>query len=45
MKKELIRPYGDTHNDGRMQLSFSMPVPPDEYGKEAARLLLKQMGF
>jgi len=45
MKKDLIRPYGDTHNDGRMQLSFSMPVPPDEYGKEAARLLLKQMGF
>ena len=45
MKKELIRPYGDTHNDGRMQLSFSLPVPADEYGKEAARLLLKQMGF
>lgn len=45
MKKVLIRPYGDTHNDGRMQLSFSLPVPADEYGKEAARLLLKQMGF
>jgi len=45
MKKELIRPYGDTHNDGRMQLSFSLPVHADEYGKEAARLLLKQMGF
>jgi beta-lysine 5,6-aminomutase beta subunit len=45
-KKELIvRPYGDTLNDGKMQLSFSLQVPPDERGKEAARLLLRKMGF
>ena len=40
-----IKPYGDTLNDGRMQLSFAMPVPGDERGKEAAKVLLKSMGF
>ena len=45
MKKQFIRPYGDTSADGKMQLSFSLPVKPDAHGKEAARLLLKQMGF
>jgi len=44
-KKTLIRPYGDTSGDGKMQLSFSLPVSPDARGKEAARLLLKQIGF
>ncbi len=41
----IIRPYGDTMNDGRMQFSFSLPVKADESGKEAARQLLKQMGL
>lgn len=40
-----IKPYGDTLNDGRIQLSFSMPVTCDEAGKEAAKVLLKSMGF
>ncbi len=44
-KKNIIRPYGDTSNDGKMQVSFSLPVSADERGKEAARLILKQMGF
>jgi len=44
-KDTFIKPYGDTLNDGKMQLSFSLPVTPDEKGKEAARLLLKKMGF
>ncbi|MCB5223627.1 MAG: OAM dimerization domain-containing protein [Candidatus Cloacimonadaceae bacterium] len=43
--KDMIRPYGDTSGDGKMQLSFSLPVPADAWGKEAARLLLKSMGF
>jgi len=43
--KDMIRPYGDTSGDGKMQLSFSLPVPADAWGKEAARLLLKGMGF
>ena len=40
-----IKPYGDTLNDGRIQLSFSMPVKNNEAGKEAAKILLKSMGF
>lgn len=40
-----VKPYGDTLNDGRIQLSFSMPVPCNEKGKEAARQLLRQMGL
>jgi beta-lysine 5,6-aminomutase beta subunit len=43
--KTRIKPYGDTLNDGRMQLSFSLPVSNDETGKEAAKLLLRTMGF
>lgn len=45
MKDKLIRPYGDTSADGKMQLSFSLPVKADAFGKEAARLLLKKIGF
>jgi len=44
-KEFIIKPYGDTFNDGKMQLSFSLPVTPDEKGKEAARLLLRKIGF
>jgi beta-lysine 5,6-aminomutase beta subunit len=44
-KDKMIRPYGDTLNDGKMQITFSLQVSPDARGKEAARLLLKQMGF
>ncbi|MCL1826835.1 MAG: cobalamin-dependent protein [Candidatus Cloacimonetes bacterium] len=40
-----IKPYGDTLNDGRMQFSFVLPVSCDELGKEAAKTLLKKMGF
>jgi len=40
-----VKPYGDTLNDGRMQLSFALPVAPDETGKEAAKVLLRNMGF
>ncbi|MFO7659701.1 MAG: OAM dimerization domain-containing protein [Candidatus Cloacimonadaceae bacterium] len=44
-KDTIIKPYGDTFNDGMMQLSFSLPVTPDEKGKEAARILLRKIGF
>ncbi|MDN5354682.1 MAG: beta-lysine 5,6-aminomutase beta subunit [Candidatus Cloacimonadota bacterium] len=40
-----IKPYGDSLDDGRMQISFALPAPADEKGKEAARLLLKKMGL
>ncbi len=43
--RELIRPYGDRRDDGVVQLSFALPVPPSEKAKEAAVLLMKKLGF
>lgn len=43
--KNLIAPYGDTLNDGKVQLSFTLPVANDERGMEAAKVLAKQMGM
>jgi len=40
-----IKPYGDTMNDGKTQISFTLPVPCNEESIEAAKLLLKKMGF
>lgn len=40
-----IKPYGDTMNDGKTQLSFTLPVPAGEEAVEAAKQLLRQMGF
>lgn len=38
-------PYGDTMNDAKVQLSFTLPVKNDERGSEAARQLVIKMGF
>ncbi|MDE2367828.1 MAG: cobalamin-dependent protein [Burkholderiales bacterium] len=40
-----IKPYGDTQDDGRVQLSFTLPVALDENAKEAARRLALAMGL
>lgn len=40
-----VKPYGDTMNDGRVQLSFTLPVALDENAKEAARQLAQEMGL
>ncbi|MDO4799134.1 MAG: OAM dimerization domain-containing protein [Bacillota bacterium] len=40
-----IKPYGDTLDDGMMQLSFSLPVPLSEEAKEAARQMASKMGL
>ncbi|MGE5649915.1 MAG: OAM dimerization domain-containing protein [Bacillota bacterium] len=40
-----VKPYGDTMDDGRVQLSFSLPVALDENAKEAARRLALEMGL
>ena len=40
-----VKPYGDTMNDGSVQLSFTLPVPYGDEANEAARQLLKKMGF
>jgi beta-lysine 5,6-aminomutase beta subunit len=39
-----IKPYGDTMDDGRVQLSFTLPVALDDNSKEAARRLALAMG-
>jgi len=40
-----VRPYGDTMNDGIVQLSFSLPVALSEEAREAARRLASKMGL
>ncbi len=40
-----LRAYGDTMNDGKVQMSFTLPVKNDERGVEAARELAKKMGL
>lgn len=42
---QFVKPYGDTLNDGAMQLSFTLPVPWSEAADEAARQLIVKMGF
>jgi beta-lysine 5,6-aminomutase beta subunit len=41
----LIKPYGDTMNDGKVQLSFSLPIEWSEAADEAARQLVAKMGL
>lgn len=43
--EQWIKPYGDTLDDGRVQLSFTLPVALDENSKEAARRLALAMGL
>ena len=40
-----VRPYGDTLDDGAVQLSFTLPVPFGPRGRESARLLVEKLGF
>lgn len=40
-----VKPYGDTLNDGKVQLSFSLPVPYGDEANEAAKQLAKKMGM
>jgi beta-lysine 5,6-aminomutase beta subunit len=40
-----IKPYGDTLNDGKVQLSFTLPVPFSDEAIEAAKQLMYKMGF
>jgi beta-lysine 5,6-aminomutase beta subunit len=41
----IVRPYGDTMDDGKVQLSFTLPVPDGPRGREAARLMVLGWGF
>ncbi|MDQ2857855.1 MAG: cobalamin-dependent protein [Candidatus Eremiobacteraeota bacterium] len=40
-----VKPYGDTRDDGKVQLSFTLPVDWSEAADEAARQLVAKMGF
>lgn len=40
-----VKPYGDTMNDGKVQLSFTLPVPIGPEAIEAAKQLLRTMGL
>ena len=40
-----VKPYGDTMNDGKVQLSFTLPVPAGDEAVEAAKQLILKMGL
>ncbi|MBN2557895.1 MAG: cobalamin-dependent protein [Clostridia bacterium] len=40
-----LKPYGDTLNDGKVQLSFTLPVHSCEKSTEAAREIASEMGL
>ncbi len=42
---ELVRPYGDRRDDGVVQLSFVLPVPPSERAREAAAEVARRLGM
>ncbi len=41
----IVRPYGDTLDDGAVQFSFTLPVADGPQGREAARQLVEKWGF
>ena len=43
--KQLIRAYGDRKDDGVVQLSFTLPVPPSGRAREAARKFAEKLGL
>ena len=42
---ENLKPYGDTMNDGKIQVSFTLPIQNNEKGIEAAKQVAKNMGL
>jgi len=40
-----VKTYGDTLNDGAMQVSFTLPVPAGDEAREAARQIALKMGL
>jgi beta-lysine 5,6-aminomutase beta subunit len=45
MREQRIKPYGDTLNDGIVQLSFTLPVEYSERAKKAAELYVSKLNF
>lgn len=42
---EKVKPYGDTMNDGKVQVSFTLPLEDNEKSMEAAKVLAVKMGL
>lgn len=42
---QAVKAYGDTLEDGAMQMSFTLPIPPGRQAEEAAKLLLAKLGL
>lgn len=40
-----VKPYGDTMNDGKVQISFTLPIEADEKAMEAAKIYAMKMGI
>lgn len=40
-----VKPYGDTLNDGYMEMAFTLPVPYGEEAEEAAKQYVTKMGI
>lgn len=45
LQLENVRPYGDTMNDGKVQVSFTLPLKDSEKSTEAARIIAEKMGL
>ncbi len=45
MTKEMIKPYGDTLNDGIVQLAFTLPISNSARAKKAAELYAEKLNF
>ena len=45
MNKQPIRAYGDRKDDGRIQLSFTLPVPAGARAKEAGKRFCEALGL
>lgn len=45
MTDDIIKPYGDTLNDGMVQLAFTLPVPNGPRAKKAAQMYVAKLNF
>ncbi|UCD87442.1 MAG: cobalamin-dependent protein, partial [Desulfobacterales bacterium] len=45
MRQQMIKPYGDTLDDGIVQLSFTLPVENGVRAKKAAELYVAKLNF
>jgi beta-lysine 5,6-aminomutase beta subunit len=45
LEPQWIKPYGDTTDDGAIQLSFTLPVKANGVGREAAKQLCQKMNL